>query len=200
MDHREYFNNLATSWDKMCHHEDSKLENIMISLNLQPGCRLLDVGCGTGIFTEYILNHFKEPVEIICVDISEKMIEIAKDKLSRYDNILYLCGDVILINLPNKSIDRIICYSCFPHIHDKHSALLNFKRMLKNDGLLVIAHSDGYKKINEFHSRLEGPVRHDLLPRPEEMRMLLNEAGLIENEILDKQDLYIVSARPNAHK
>jgi len=194
MDHREYFNNKATLWDGICHHEHSRLRSILEHLRLFPGCRVLDVGCGTGVFAEFIEIHSEMPVEIICVDISEKMLEVARKKLGQYTTISYFCGDATDIDLPDKSLDRIICYSCIPHIQAKAAALRNFWRMLKSGGLLVIAHSDGYEKINEMHSHLEDPVRHDFLPGPEEMRSMLDRADFRNIQILSKTDLYIVSA------
>lgn len=194
MNHKEYFDSMAASWDEMCLHEQSKLRRILEHLHLFGGCRILDVGCGTGIFTECILNNFSDPVTVTCVDLSEKMLEMARKKLSRCRGVSFINGDAAGLGLESGSVDRIICYSCLPHFLDKASALRNLRRILMADGLLVIAHSDGREKINEMHARLSSPVRHDHLPGPAEIKTLLDDSGLQMVEIVDTSDIYIVSA------
>ena len=181
-------------WDVMCHHDHSRLTIILEHLRLFPGCLVLDMGCGTGIFSQFIRTHSGIPVEIVCVDISEKMLEVAKGKLGTDGSISYVCGDATSIDFPDGSSDRIICYSCLPHIQEKAAAIENFRRMLKKGGLLVIAHSDGYEKINSMHAGLEAPVRHDHLPGPEKMKSILENGSFSRIHIVSEPDLYIVTA------
>lgn len=195
MDHKTYFDNIADRWDDITAYDKHKLRIILSEMNLFRSCRILDAGCGTGIFTEYILMNTSFPSEIICMDISSKMLTKAKERLSRMNKVRFLQSDTTSISLEKETIDRIICYSCFPHFTDKKSTIRNFYRILKSGGILVIAHGSNYKKINEMHSRLEEPVKNDLLPCPGEMKNILESADFNKISIIDNEDVYIVSAR-----
>jgi len=178
----------------MCRHDRVRLARIAAALDLFPGARILDVGCGTGVFTIFLLEEFTEPLEIVCADFSEKMLEVARKKLSRRQEISFCCLDVTNEPFPGNAFDRIICYSCFPHLIDKKAALSNFRSHLAANGLLVIAHSENYKKINDFHSRCDGPVCHDILPDPAGMKKMLEDSDFSSVTITDEPDIYIVKA------
>ncbi|MGV8124243.1 MAG: class I SAM-dependent methyltransferase [Candidatus Xenobiia bacterium LiM19] len=190
----KFFDHHAPRWDEMSRHDRSRLARIAAALELFPGVRILDVGCGTGVFTEFLLEEFREPLEIVCADFSGKMLEVAQEKLSGRKEVSFCCLDVTTESFPGKAFDRIICYSCFPHLNDKKAALSNFRNHLTPGGLLVIAHSESYMKINEFHRKCEGPVRHDTLPGPAEMKKMLEESEFSPVTITDEPDIYIVKA------
>lgn len=55
--------------------------------------RVLDVGCGTGISTHALSNCFGEECTYYGLDISEKMLEIAKRKYAHRENFIFTHGD-----------------------------------------------------------------------------------------------------------
>jgi ubiquinone/menaquinone biosynthesis C-methylase UbiE len=189
-----FFDNHAACWDEMSRCDRSRLGTIVAALDLFPGARVLDVGCGTGAFTAFLLEEPVQPLDIVCADFSEKMLDMARIKLAGREGVSFCCVDVTSDPIPGRVFDRIICYSCFPHLKDKSAALSNFRANLADGGLLVIAHSDGYQKINDFHSRCKGPVCHDTLPDPALMRKMLEQSGYTDIVISDEPDIYIVKA------
>lgn len=195
MNHREYFNSLAPGWDKMMGHNPAKLGRIIDSLQIKAGCRILDVGCGTGVFVESLLARFGEGIQIICVDISERMLEIAWNKFQVVPTVSYVTADITEPILRNESLDRVICYSCIPHIREKSRAFFQFRRMLKPGGMLVIAHSDGRDAINRMHESLGEPVKYDLLPDCGEMREFLEASGFRDVQVIDEPDFFEIIAR-----
>jgi ubiquinone/menaquinone biosynthesis C-methylase UbiE len=122
------------------------------------------------------------------------MLHKAHARLGSTGNVSLVQGDGSTHFLKEGSLDRILCYSCFPHIQDKPGALRAFKRMLRKDGLLLIAHSSSSASVNDFHARCNGIVKHDHLPGPEEMRRYLDQAGFIPRIIDDSPGHYIVLA------
>ncbi|OED30109.1 trans-aconitate 2-methyltransferase [Methanosphaera sp. WGK6] len=54
--------------------------------------RILDLGCGTGGLVTKIFKRFPK-AHVVCVDISNVMIEIAKENLSDYDNVEFIQDD-----------------------------------------------------------------------------------------------------------
>ncbi len=189
-----FFDRHAPRWDEMSRHDSSRLARIAAALDIFPGVRILDVGCGTGAFTSFLLENSSEPLEIVCADFSGKMLEVARRKLSQRKEVSFCRLDVTTESFPGKAFDRIICFSCFPHLNNKAAALSNFRRHLSPGGLLVIAHSENYLKINEFHRKCEGPVRHDIIPGPIEMKKMLEVLNFSPVMVTDEPDIYIVKA------
>lgn len=95
MDNREFFNNLAYKWDEMCHHDDNKIRKILELAEVKDNSKILDIGTGTGILISYLLE--KLPSKLVGVDISENMIEIAKNKY-KDKNVKFVVSDIMNFN------------------------------------------------------------------------------------------------------
>lgn len=131
---------------------------------------------------------------LIGFDFSLKMLEKAKCRQCP--------GEKILINanaesLPFRSdlFDRVICFSAFPHFSDKLRVLLEMVRVLKKEGVLLIAHLKSVEELNQFHRHLGGPVAYDLLPHPERIRSLMGDSGLCEVSIINQPGNFLAQGR-----
>lgn len=114
---------------------------------------VLDIASGEG-YGSFILS--KNALEVIGVDIDVEVVNSAKNKYSN-DNLKYIAGSVDNIPLKSNSIDVVISFETIEH-HDKHKEmLLEIKRVLKKDGLLIMSspdkkyYSDIPKYKNKFH-------------------------------------------------
>lgn len=104
--------------------------------------RLLDVGCGTGEFI-LKLREQRNDLSIYGMDISDEMINVAKQK-SRLDNGLdFKIGDVENMPYEDNYFDYITCSHSFHHYPNKRKAVREMHRVLKNNGKVMII--DGYK-------------------------------------------------------
>ncbi|WP_455644709.1 class I SAM-dependent methyltransferase [Methanosphaera sp.] len=63
--------------------------------------RILDLGCGTGGLVKKIFKRFPK-AQVVCVDISDLMIKIAKENLSQYNNIEFIQDDFTKMNFIHK--------------------------------------------------------------------------------------------------
>ena len=104
---KDFFDKKAKDWDKTSVSDPVKIIN---KLNIK-NKDVLDVGCGTGILERYLY----EAKSLDCIDLSQKMIDIAKEK---YPNINYICTSIYNY-CPNKKYDLIIMYNVYPHLIDK---------------------------------------------------------------------------------
>ncbi|AEM72812.1 Methyltransferase type 11 [Caldicellulosiruptor acetigenus 6A] len=177
MDTREYFNSLAGTWDSIVQHDPQKLKKIIDMTDIKEGDTVLDVGCGTGVLEGYLLKKVGKSGKIVAVDISEKMIEKAKQKFKDASNITFLCADALCLDF-EEYFDVVFCYSVFPHIDDKEKAIKNFAKMLKQNGKLIIAHSQSRQAINELHKKLPAPINSHLLPEMDQIISWCKDAGL----------------------
>jgi len=160
---REFFNSMADRWDAFCHHDKNKIKYILSLLNIQSGSRILDIGTGTGILIPFLAEYAGEQGEVTAIDYSEKMIEIARYKYS-YSNVSFVCDDVLKADLPKEYFDYAICYSVFPHLGDKRSAIKVIGEYLKKGGKFLICHSQSRNAINNIHKKVSAAVAEDDLP------------------------------------
>jgi ubiquinone/menaquinone biosynthesis C-methylase UbiE len=92
---------------------------------------ILDLGCGTGRFTEALAIHFD--AEVIGIDPSRKMLEQARSK--KHDGrIRYASGRAESIPLPDKSVDLIFMSMIFHHFNDPMLAARECRRTLRDGG------------------------------------------------------------------
>ncbi len=96
---------------------------------------LLDVGCGNGTFLSMVLNKFD--VAVSGIDISLKMIEKSKELLD--DKADLKVGDSEHLPWNNESFDIVTCNASFHHYPSPELVLKEIKRVLKPDGILMIA-------------------------------------------------------------
>ncbi|WP_238524967.1 class I SAM-dependent methyltransferase [Caldicellulosiruptor owensensis] len=118
MNTKEYFDSMASEWDEVTKHDNKKIEAILDLIGIRKCSYIMDVGCGTGILVSYLNKRVGENRKIVCVDISDKMIKIAKNKYRACTNVSFINADVNNLNFRNY-FDYIICYSVFPHFEDK---------------------------------------------------------------------------------
>ena len=191
---RDFFNSRAATWDERVAEKDmSKLEAMAARLNIKPGATILDVGTGTGVFTPFLLKKIGRDGRLLCLDFAEEMLKITQAKGFK-GNISYLCADIEDSQMADKSFDAVVCYSVFPHFHDKPKVLREIYRLLKTEGQLFICHTSSRTEINEIHCQIH-EVQNDLIPDEVEMKHLLSDAGFAHINISDGGDRYLVSAR-----
>jgi ubiquinone biosynthesis O-methyltransferase len=119
--------------DTVCRDNLFYKENIY---DLFKGKTVLDAGCATGYFTNKIAEKAKV---VVGVDLREINISIAK-KMNKKVNAKYLVMNIEnLSSFKNASFDIIICQEVLEHLSNRKKALKEFSRVLKKDGLLLIA-------------------------------------------------------------
>lgn len=101
------------------------------------GCRILDMGCGTGQLYGDLREHFGElGFRYTGVDRSSGMLEVARRK---YPDADFVASRVSDYRSPDGAFDAIVCSHAFPYFADKADALREFRRMLDRSGLLILA-------------------------------------------------------------
>lgn len=181
---RAFFNEKAATWDQQVTHNPQKITTMLKKIGIQKGESILDVGCGTGILTPYLLKEIEEEGWILSIDLAEEMIKRAKMKTT-HPQVEYRRGNV-LEDLGNQSFHHIICYSMFPHFEDKRQAIHQMKTHLKPGGTLTIAHGSSRDEINGIHKRQCGEVvAEDRLPSSQVLRAFGEEVGLEKTHLTD---------------
>ena len=115
-----------------------EMANELISaMQLSPGSRVLDVGCGLGGSTFVMARDFDFIVDGI--DLSLNMLKIANEKLRKYglaERITLNHGDCLEMQCPD-CYDAIYSRDVFLHIHDKARLFSVLKSLLRPGGKLL---------------------------------------------------------------
>lgn len=152
----------------------------IIRLKLSKNDKLLDIGCGTGIFSLALSQHINE---IFAIDLSEGVIERAKSNLSDVDNIHVSLGTITDIPLESLSIDKVLGYSILQYLHDKaalKTALIELYRVMKKGGVALLAANPDICKKDLY---LDTVTNNDPVRREEE--------NILQSKVLwfEKNDL-----------
>ncbi|XP_064650853.1 uncharacterized protein LOC135502155 [Lineus longissimus] len=108
-------------------------------LDLAPGKKCLDVGCGLGGNAFYLAKH--HGVEVQGLDLSNNMVNLAREYANgRYKDarVSFAVEDVTTSEFPDEGFDVIYSQCVLLHIQDKLSLLKKFRTWLKPGGRLFI--------------------------------------------------------------
>lgn len=187
---RKYFNDRAAHWDEEARNNDPVKLKVMASLLQFPdNASILDVGTGTGVFVPYLKERANGKSRIICMDFAFNMLAIAKQK-NGGGYVHHICSEVETLRFCCQLFDAVVCYSTFPHFHDKPLAMCNIHSLLKPGGFLYICHTASRETINKIHRNIPDFQDH-LLPEKEEMTALLTNSGFKNTHIAEFEEYYL---------
>jgi ubiquinone/menaquinone biosynthesis C-methylase UbiE len=172
---------IPESYDRARDHGPEVLQLWMDAITERIGGRrprvILDLGCGTGRFSQGLAGHFD--ANVIGVDPSKKMLARAIDK-NRSSRVRHLEGAAEAIPLDAASVDMIFTSMTFHHFVDRARAARECRRGLRTDGVLVVRAAtreqiDGYAYM-EFIPRARA-LHDQILPRLGDIRAVFEAAG-----------------------
>jgi len=109
------------------------------TLSLMPeveGKRVLDAGCGPGVYSEWLIER---GAEVVAVDASPKMVELAKRRLGAVTDVRQANLSKPLTFLDSSSFDIVLSPLVLEYIEDWGSTFAEFYRVLRPDGHFVFS-------------------------------------------------------------
>ncbi len=104
---------------------------------LSPQAAVLDIGCGTGEFERSVLSEHPEQ-RMVGVDISTKMLELARQKCQAYPNVTFLVASASALPFPEHTFDAVVSASALHYFDCPDTSLAEVRRVLKPGGSVVI--------------------------------------------------------------
>lgn len=111
---------------------DSGYEHALQSLKIKTTETLLDVGCGTGYFSDLA---YKRGVDVTGIDASEEFIKQAK---KRNPEIRFSSGEMEELPFEDNIFDFVCGFNSYQYAANIKNALSEAKRTLKDKGKLVV--------------------------------------------------------------
>lgn len=115
-------------------------EKIIAWMGVKQGHTLLEVGPGPGTFTFEAARQVGEAGRVCAIDIQEKVVTALKNKIEQlgFNNIFPEQASAYDLPYPDHHFDRVYMVTVLGEIPDRQRALVEFRRVLKDDGYLAI--------------------------------------------------------------
>lgn len=123
---------------------------LLHGLALEPGHDVLDFGCGTGWTSRFLAQM---GLRVVGADVSPTALGIAAELIRRQPLVgdreppRFLRFDGRRLDLPDASVDRVVCLDAFHHVPNQREALGELARVLRADGVA------GFSEPGPEHSR-----------------------------------------------
>jgi arsenite methyltransferase len=132
----------AGEGEKMENHHLDITEKTIRRMNLRPGERVLDLGCGSGWATRLLARLVADSPEgfgqVVGVDVSDEMIRVARAASKDFDNIMYVWGSATQIPWEENFFDKMLSVESFYYYPDQERALAELFRVMAPRGRLFI--------------------------------------------------------------
>jgi ubiquinone/menaquinone biosynthesis C-methylase UbiE len=197
------YNYEASSYDesrfsnKIGRHLDYMHKKIVQDLNIF-GKLILDAGTGTGRFATWLA---KKGFEVIGVDLSPKMLKVARKKMKALNvDVGLLLADLRFLPFKPGVFNGCVCINVIDHLSDISKFLKDVNRVLKSDGCYIFNFSNILSPylpialIVNFREKalFKGKIRSKWFTFMK-MRILLREAGF---ELMGLRGCMIASPLP----
>ncbi len=132
----------ATTLDEA---QEAKLDLVAGKLDLKPGAKVLDIGCGWGSFAKYAAEKYG--AEVVGITVSKEQVTLARE----------LCRELpVEIRLQDyrdvdEEFDHIVSLGMIEHVGQKNyrTFMKIVDRCLKDDGLFLLHAIGGNKSVNK---------------------------------------------------
>jgi len=123
------------------HHLDITEKTIRL-IDLRPGERVLDLGCGAGWATRLLARLVADGPsgfgQVVGVDVSDEMIRRARQASKDFENIMFVWGSAQQIPWEENYFDKVLSVESFYYYADQDRALAELFRVMAPRGRLFI--------------------------------------------------------------
>jgi len=132
----------AGEGEKMERHHLDITEKAIRRMELRPGERVLDLGCGSGWATRLLARLVSDGPEgfgqVVGVDVSDEMIRQARGASKDFENILYVWGSAEKIPWEENFFDKVLSVESFYYYPDQDRSLMELFRVMAPRGRMFI--------------------------------------------------------------
>jgi len=173
-------------------------------LKIKDYAKVLEVGCGNGLFWKKSSHKYPDHIQVILSDASEGMLKDARENLREIQRLFdYHIQDVQNLTYDNNSFDMVIAKHMLYHIPNLDQALSEIKRVLKPSGQFIastnsmIHMSELEKIVKDFDHTIEyNPTSYAIKFGVESGQRILNEHFETVRVYTTKDELILTDIEP----
>ena len=129
------FDHLAQHFDRFAELVGGELDAYLSERLPAAGGRAADLGCGTGVHTDVLAEHYQE---VLAVDLSGPMVDWARRRRPR-SNVRYEQRDLTGVTAERDGqFDLVFTAYTLHHVPDLAGALQQMRRMLRPGGQIIV--------------------------------------------------------------
>ncbi len=114
-------------------------DDLVATARLQPGERVIDVACGTGVLTRLAAEHVGAAGTVTGLDIHPGMLAVGRSATPPHLSIDWIEADAQAMPLPDRAFDVVLCQMGLQFMPDKPAALREMRRVLRTGGRAAIS-------------------------------------------------------------
>jgi len=127
---------------KMENHHLDITEKTLRRMDLRPGERVLDLGCGSGWATRLLARLVGDGPsgsgQVIGIDISDEMVRLARASSREFENVMFVQGSAAQIPWEENFFDKVLSVESFYYYPEQDRALAELFRVMAPRGRLFI--------------------------------------------------------------
>jgi len=156
---------------------ENLMEKLLACIANKSG-NILDVACGKGATTAYLLRHYK-PQDVVGINISDQQLDFARRNAP---GVTFINMSATEMDFPDNSFDNIICVEAIFHFVTRLDFLASALRLLKPGGAIVFT---DILMSWEGENRRERRSTENYVADLETYRTLINGLGFTSVEVED---------------
>ena len=118
---------------------EPEIRQLIRGLELRPGMRVLDAGCGTGEALDWLFDEVKPSGTVVGIDLAGPHVDAARLHASAQIEVLQ--GNLLQVPLAPKSFDLVWCANTINHLHDPLQGVNRFATLLRPGGRIALGQS-----------------------------------------------------------
>ncbi|MFH8403891.1 class I SAM-dependent methyltransferase [Streptomyces sp. NPDC018019] len=189
-DVREFFASRAHDWDARFPDDGPAYQAGVAALELRPGDRVLDAGCGTGRALPALRAAVGAGGTVLGADLTPEMLAAAV-RAGRGRLAPLLLADVHRLPLPDAALDAVFAAGLLSHLDDAGAGLAELARTVRPGGRLALFHPVGRAALAARKGRRITP--DDVRAEPH-LRPLLARSGWHLVRYVDEDACYLAMA------
>ncbi len=163
----------AKMFNRKASRKQSRADEILKTLNIQPGQTIVDIGSGGGFFTFLFSHLVGDKGTVYAIDTNEDFLEYINRQAAENDltNIKTVLATEEYIPISHHSVDLVFVRNVYHHLQNRVQYFTQVKQLLTAFARVTIIEYSRHGSILSFHRRCGHNVPQEIIV--EEM----NKAG-----------------------